>query len=88
VALALLAVASTGFGSIPCALLGITVVVRSAAAWLIAQILGLPAEKLWLLPLRDGLSFAVFIASFFGRRVVWRDQNLEVAPNGRMTVAD
>jgi hypothetical protein len=38
--------------------------------------------------LRDVLSFAVFVASFFGRRVSWRDQNLHVEPNGRMTVVD
>jgi ceramide glucosyltransferase len=43
---------------------------------------------LWLLPLRDGLSFSVFVASFFVRRVRWRDLSLDVAPDGRMTVAD
>jgi ceramide glucosyltransferase len=30
------------------------------------------AERLWLLPLRDVLSFGVFAASFFGRTVDWR----------------
>ena len=33
---------------------------------------------LWLLPLRDALSFAVFLGSFCGRNVSWRDQRLRV----------
>jgi len=32
------------------------------------------------------LSFAVFIASFFGRRVFWRDEHFRVEASGRMTV--
>ncbi len=51
-----------------------------------AGALGLPAPRPWLLPVRDALSFAVFVASFFGRRVFWRDQNFRVEPSGRMTV--
>jgi hypothetical protein len=35
---------------------------------------------------RDALSFAVFVASFFGRTVSWRDQLFHVDANGRMTV--
>jgi hypothetical protein len=38
-----------------------------------------------LLPLRDALSFAVFVASFFGRTVFWRDQVFHVEASGRMT---
>ena len=40
----------------------------------------LPTAGLWLLPLRDLLSFAVFVASFFGRNVSWRDQLFRVEP--------
>ena len=39
---------------------------RWATARLIADALGLPPAKPWLLPVRDALSFAVFVASFFG----------------------
>ena len=45
-----------------------------------------PPAKPWLLPVRDALSFAVFVASFFGRTVFWRDQVFRVEPSGRMTV--
>jgi hypothetical protein len=32
------------------------------------------------------LSFAVFVASFFGRAVFWRGQLFQVEPSGRMSV--
>ena len=49
-------------------LLAATCVLRWAAAAVMARAVGLPMRRLWLLPLRDLLSFAVFVASFFGRR--------------------
>ncbi|MBV8120826.1 MAG: bacteriohopanetetrol glucosamine biosynthesis glycosyltransferase HpnI [Alphaproteobacteria bacterium] len=88
VALAILAAAGTGFSSVGCTLLTITVLARWAMTAAISRLLGLSVRALWLLPLRDCLSFAVFVASFLGRRVRWRDQNLYVEPSGRMTVAD
>jgi ceramide glucosyltransferase len=33
---------------------------------------GLPPQSYWLVPVRDLLSFAVFVASFLGRSVSWR----------------
>jgi hypothetical protein len=38
------------------------------------------------LPLRDALSFVVFLGSFFGRNVSWRDQLFRVEPGGQLTV--
>ena len=87
-AIALLAAGIAGFGSTAGVLLAATCLLRWAAAAVMARAVGLPMRRLWLLPLRDLLSFAVFVASFFGRRVSWRDQNLYVEPNGRMTVVD
>lgn len=87
-ALALLAAAGTGFSLTPTILVGITCLLRWATAGVIARTLGCSTIKLWVLPLRDVLSFAVFVASFFGRRVLWRDQNFDVDPSGRMTVVD
>ena len=87
-AIALLAAGIAGFGSTAGVLLAATCSLRWAAATVMARAVGLPMRRLWLLPLRDPLSFAVFVASFFGRRVSWRDQNLHVEPNGRMTVVD
>jgi ceramide glucosyltransferase len=88
VAIALLAAACTGFGALVCVLVAITALARWAMATAIARRLDLSLRALWLLPLRDCLSFAIFVASFLGRRVRWRDQNLYVEPSGRMTVAD
>jgi hypothetical protein len=51
-----------------------------------ARALGLPPARPWLLPVRDALSFAVFVASFLGRTVFWRDQVFHVEVSGRMTV--
>jgi ceramide glucosyltransferase len=87
-AIALFAAGIAGSGSAAGVLLAATCLLRWTIAGVMARALGLSARKLWLLPLRDLLSFAVFVASFFGRRVSWRDQNLYVEPNGRMTVVD
>lgn len=49
--------------------------------------LGLPGHPTsWLVPLRDLLCFAVWIASFAGRRVHWHAQAFDVAADGRMTL--
>jgi ceramide glucosyltransferase len=86
VALSAIAAAATGFGLTACLFLVISMVLRLASARVIAGALGFSSAKLWLLPLRDALSFAIFAASFFGRRVSWRDQLFQVAPSGRMSV--
>jgi ceramide glucosyltransferase len=35
-------------------------------------------RKLWMLPLRDGFAFAVWLASFFPQRIQWRDRQFFV----------
>jgi ceramide glucosyltransferase len=87
-AIAFFVAAASGFAAGACVLLMITLLLRWAAAGAVARLLGLSTTRLRLLPLRDGLSFSVFVASFFVRRVRWRDLSLDVAPSGRMTVAD
>ncbi|MFI4947185.1 MAG: bacteriohopanetetrol glucosamine biosynthesis glycosyltransferase HpnI [Alphaproteobacteria bacterium] len=64
----------------------ISVLLRWISAILIARRLDLPRAGLWLLPLRDALSFAVFLYSFCGRSVLWRDQLFRVEPNGEISV--
>ncbi|MGH7029566.1 MAG: bacteriohopanetetrol glucosamine biosynthesis glycosyltransferase HpnI [Stellaceae bacterium] len=83
---AALAAAVTGFGLTSCIFLAITALLRWSCAKATASALGVRAPRALLLPARDALSFAVFVASFFGRRVFWRDQNFHVEPGGRMTV--
>jgi ceramide glucosyltransferase len=83
--IAALAAAMAGFGLTASTFLVISWVLRWGTARVIAAALGLPPAKPWLLPLRDALSFAVFVASFFGRTVFWRDQVFHVEASGRMT---
>jgi ceramide glucosyltransferase len=85
VVIAALAAAATGFGLTACIFLVISCILRWASARVIADALGLPPAKPWLLPVRDALSFAVFVASFFARTVFWRDQVFHVEASGRMT---
>lgn len=85
VAIAALAATAAGFALTPCIFLVISCIVRWATARVIAGTLGVPPAKPGLLPLRDALSFAVFVASFFGRTVFWRDQVFQVEASGRMT---
>jgi ceramide glucosyltransferase len=66
--------------------LAMSCVLRWASAGVIARVLALPTAGLWLLPLRDLLSFAVFIGSFCGRNVSWRDQLFRIEPSGRIVV--
>jgi ceramide glucosyltransferase len=70
------------------ALLAASLLLRWGSAAAIARWLDLPRDGLWLLPLRDVLSFAVFLGSFCGRNVSWRDQFLRVGPGGRMRLEE
>jgi ceramide glucosyltransferase len=86
VAIATVGALATGFGLTASVFLVISVLLRWVTAGVIARALGFAFKRLWLLPARDALSFAVFVASFFGRKVFWRDQLFQVEPSGRMSV--
>ena len=86
VVLATLVAIASGFSAVASTGVLVSLLLRWASAGLIARRLGLPATGLWLLPLRDALSFAVFVGSFCGRSVLWRDQLFRVEPSGRLTV--
>ena len=85
VVIAALGAAAAGFGLTSSLFLVISCVLRWASARAIAAALGLPPAKPWLLAVRDVLSFAVFVASFFGRTVSWRDEVFRVEASGQMT---
>jgi ceramide glucosyltransferase len=68
------------------ACVAISLLARFGSVLAIARRLRLPLASLWLLPLRDALSFAVFLASFWVRSVSWRNQLFRIEPNGRMRV--
>jgi ceramide glucosyltransferase len=86
-------VAVAGLAALACGLsltslefLAMSCLLRWGTAGAIARLLRLPTAGLWLLPLRDLLSFAVFIASFCGRNVSWRDQLFRIEASGRIIV--
>ena len=43
------------------------------------------AGPYWLMPLRDMLSFVVFVTSLFGETVHWRGSHFEVQASGAMS---
>jgi ceramide glucosyltransferase len=89
VALALVATVVLGFPLLMLAVLAIALAIRLAMVRAIDRALALPATPLWLVPLRDMLSFALFIASFLGNRVAWRDGKFRIAADGRLvTIGD
>jgi ceramide glucosyltransferase len=80
----LLAIAD-GLDPWACGLWVATLAGRWSMAAALARILDLPTRRLWALPLRDVLSFAVFVGSFCGRSVSWRDQFFRVDAAGRLS---
>ena len=59
-------------GLTPVVILAVALVCRFALQAELHRLLHLRNDIFWLGPIRDILSFAVFAASFFGRRVEWR----------------
>src|ERR1700722_3048613 len=85
-ALAMLAALVSGFSLTSLVFLAMSCALRWTSTAVIAWTLRLPTAGLWLLPLRDLISFAVFVGSFCGRNVSWRDQLFRVEPSGRIIV--
>jgi ceramide glucosyltransferase len=89
IALALCGLAVSVFASPLCALLmlgvfALALICRLAMVRKIGRALTLPAVPLSLVPARDVLSFAIFIASFLGNSVRWRDRSFRVGADGRL----
>jgi ceramide glucosyltransferase len=87
---ALLNVLASGFSPVSFWLLALCFFLRLALAMTVgAQILAdhqvLP--NLWLLPLRDLITMAVWVAGFAGNTIVWRGQRFELK-NGRLSAAE
>ncbi len=60
---------------------------RLVAAHAIDRMANARTAPLWLLPIRDLLSFGIFVSSYFVRSVDWRGEQLRMAPQGRISVA-
>jgi ceramide glucosyltransferase len=82
-ALALLALPFGG-GDAAVALAGTALIIRAFLSWCTEQHFGASAHSYWLLPLRDLMAFAIYVASFFGGTVVWRGQRYRIQPDGTL----
>jgi ceramide glucosyltransferase len=82
---ALAAVALNGLDTIGLGIVALVLVCRILAPVQIDRMCGSRGGSLWLTPLRDLLSFAMFLASFLPGRVMWRGQRFTVRSDGTLT---
>jgi ceramide glucosyltransferase len=82
------ALASIGFGTVrPIIAIGLCVTAlgcRLALLRMVERAFCLPVQSYWLLPLRDLLSFAVFLSGIVGRNVNWRGCDYRFMSNGTL----
>ncbi len=83
-ALALIGAAFTGFSTPALIMLGGLAGFRLIQAYILCRLMGVAPRDLWLFPMRDLLSFAVFVAGAFGNRIEWRGVRSDVARDGTM----
>jgi ceramide glucosyltransferase len=81
-ALALIGGALRGFDVVGLGAIGSALACRVVLMIQVDHTLGLPSGRRWLGPVRDVLSFAVFVASFFVGVVSWRGQRYIVRRDG------
>ncbi len=78
---------STGFSALGWIVLSGVLTVRTASAWAGSKAMGAKdyAFGLCLLPLRDLLSFGVWIAGYLAHSVKWRGRRMRLLRDGRMS---
>jgi ceramide glucosyltransferase len=84
-AFALLAAILLNFNVISLAVLAAALTARLFLKARIDGLFGTYAGPIWLMPLRDLLSFGVFLVSLFGETVHWRGGDFAVEPSGAMS---
>ncbi|MGF6609597.1 ceramide glucosyltransferase [Paraburkholderia sp. WSM4175] len=84
---ALLALACSGGAPWAWLLAAVTVLARLALKWRADRALRQRCRDLWLLPLWDIVSFAIFVASFRSSRVIWRGFSFKVDGDGLLSAA-
>jgi ceramide glucosyltransferase len=71
--------------SIELAVVGLAVALRLWLHHVVTAALEVPSPApLWMIPLRDVMSFVVWIASFLGRGVQWRGERFSLQRDGRI----
>ncbi len=71
-------------GPLPAALVAAAIAARIGVCLAVERAFGVKAHPYGLVPARDLLSFALFVASFLGRGVSWRGYRYEAAPGGAL----
>ncbi len=84
---ALAAAAFDGFGAASLAILALVLACGLLVPLQFARTLGGGRVPVWFAPVRDLLSFAIFLASFLPRPVSWRGRRYKVGPDGTLTPA-
>ncbi|MBI4465577.1 MAG: bacteriohopanetetrol glucosamine biosynthesis glycosyltransferase HpnI [Acidobacteria bacterium] len=87
VPLALIAMAYNPASGLALSIIGLTLATRWLAAWASGVLIcqdRIVRNFFWLLPLRDILAFAVWLASFAGHEVVWRQERFRIEPDGKI----
>lgn len=83
--LALLFLLTSGGSPLALWLCGAAIMLRLGLHAVVRRRFGMTGpDRLWLVPVRDLLSFAVRIASFFGRSLVWKNEHFVVVSAGRI----
>ncbi len=75
-----------GFSGASLAVIGLALAARIGLKLRVDAVSGAESGPLLLLPLRDALSFAVFLATFFVNKVDWRGTRYAVSRDGRLLV--
>lgn len=83
--LALLGLALGG-GGLAVIAVAVALTARLALVYGALRAFGLPMVPTWLVPLRDVLSFAVWLSCWFGSTVAWRGERYRVGADGKLTI--
>jgi ceramide glucosyltransferase len=81
---ALLAAALRGFDPLGCTFVGIALACRLCLHQMVRQALQLKQSPLWLSPMRDVLSFLVYLGCFMTSRIDWRGQDFRLRADGTL----
>jgi ceramide glucosyltransferase len=90
-ATSLMALLAWGFSSFALGLFAATTLVRFLPVFVVG-VWGLKDRSLaryfWLAPIRDLITFGVWVVSFFGDEIEWRGANFRVLPGGKLAPLD
>ena len=79
---ALLALATGAAGGL--ASVAAAIICRSILCLAVERSFSLPRQAYWLMPLRDLMEFAVYVASFLGGKVSWKGHRYRVTADGNL----